>query len=162
MLSKNWLTRAVAIPLVGALALSVAPPAIAMTNYASPTILKPVIATSAQPVAYYHRHWRHHNYGGAVFAATTLGLIAAIAASSSHDCDWGSCDDYSYGPDYGYGGPVYGYGGPYYGGWAGHRHWGGGHANWGGHPHWAGAGGHPWHGHAFAGGGPIWPHHRWH
>jgi len=161
MLSKNWLTRAVAIPLAGALALSVAPPAIAMTNYASPAMLKPVVATSAQPVGYHHRYWRHHNYGGAVFAATALGLMAAIAASS-HDCDWGSCDDYSYGPDYGYGygygGPYYG--GPYYGGWAGHRHWGGGHAYWGGHPHW-GAGGHAWHGHAFAGGGPIWPHRGW-
>ena len=158
MLSKIWLTRAVTIPLAGALAFSVAPPAIAMTNYASPAILKPVVATSAQPVAYYYRHWRHHNYGGAVFAATALGLIAAIAASSSHDCDWGSCGDYGYDT----GGPYYGYGGPYYGGWAGHRHWGGGHAYWGGHPHWAGAGGHSWHGHAFAGGGgPIWPHHRW-
>ena len=33
---------------------------------------------------------------GAVFAATALGPIAAIAASSSHDCDWGSCGDYGY------------------------------------------------------------------
>ena len=153
---SSWfrLAPAIAIPLAGALAFSAAPPASAMTSYASPAILKSAGATSARPVAYYYHHWRrHYGYGGgAAFAATAFGMIAALAATSSYDCEWGACDDYGYGyggPYYGYGGPYYGYGGPYYGGWGGHRHW----------EHW---GGRMWNGgdhHAFAyrgGGRPQW------
>ena len=151
MFSSFRLAPAVAIPLAGALAFSAPSPASAMTNYASPAILKSAAATSVQPVAYRYRHWRHgYSYGGAAFAAAAFGVIAAIAASSSNDCDWGACGDYSYD----YGGPYYGNGGPYYGGLGGHPYWGG-------HRHWGAWSGHAWQGggrHVFAngGGGQRW------
>ncbi|MGA2493443.1 MAG: hypothetical protein ABSF67_10885 [Roseiarcus sp.] len=151
MSSKFRLAPAIAITLVGALAFSTAPTASAMTSYASPAILKSAAAPSAQPVAYRYHHWRHGYYygGGAAFAAAAFGMIAALAATSSYDCDWGACGDYNYD----YGGPYYGYGGPYYGGWGGYHHW----------QHWSG---HAWHGgdrHVFANGGgrrwwPTWRH----
>lgn len=118
MSSKFRLTPAVAIALAGTVAFSAAPPASAMTSYASPAILKSAAATFAQPVAYRYRH-RHYYGGGAAFAAAAFGMIAALAATSSYDCGWGACGDYSYD----YGGPYYGYGGPYYRGWGGHHHW---------------------------------------
>jgi hypothetical protein len=144
MFSRFWLAPAIAVPIVGALAFSAATPASAMPSYASPAISKYAGESPVQPIAY--RYWRRHRYygagEGAAFAAAAFGMIAAIAASSSHDdCDWGECgDDYE---------------GPYYGGWGGYRHWGG-------HHYW---GGHAWHGfghHAFAnaGGGGFWWRHR--
>jgi hypothetical protein len=142
MFSRFQVALAVAVPLAGAMALPAMTPASAMTSYASPAILKSAASTPVQPAAY--RHWRGHHYygGGAAFAAAALGLIGAIAAASSDECDWGGCEYY------------YDYGGPYYGGW-------GGYPQWSGHRHWGGWGGYARHGgerHAFAHAGG---HERW-
>jgi hypothetical protein len=151
MTSKFRFAPAIAVPFAGALALAATPQASAMTAYAAPTALSFAAATAPQSVGYrYYHRWGHRYGAGPAFAFATLGMIAAIAASSSYDdCEWGACGDYSYD----YGGPHYGYGGPYYGGWGGHPHWG----------HW---GGHAWRGgdrHAFAyGGGESWWRHRRH